>query len=315
MPLIVSRRAQAFVAVVLLSVCSTTGFQSRNAKHWKSSHAKGMSNEEITRKISVFLVAVVTSPASFRERRGWLRNQWQKNMESLHKYAAQQNKSAPVVILKFAIGVEDDKDDALREVLKEEKDFGDMLLLHNIQDLEIDYTFMHPHWPWRNVSATTEKVLYSIQWAVAHFDFQYFARIGDDAYFRPDEFYKQASNGEYPTKMALIGQMIGPLPYPVAGLEATVVYPQGAGYLFTHDVATFISRSADILNVGFPEDANVGAWLAGTKIDFFDAKGLIHDCNAGSSFYRQGSPKDILVHQLRSKEDWERIDHLGEIKC
>ena len=41
------------------------------------------------------------------------------------------------------------------------------------------------------MSATTEKVMYTMQWAVENFSFQYFARLGDDSYFRPDEFYRQ----------------------------------------------------------------------------------------------------------------------------
>ena len=30
-----------------------------------------------------------------------------------------------------------------------------------------------------------------MQWAVESFSFDYFVRLGDDSYFRPDEFYRQ----------------------------------------------------------------------------------------------------------------------------
>lgn len=142
-------------------------------------------------------------------------------------------------------------------------------------------------------------------------DFQYFARIGDDAYFRPDEFYKQARHGEFPSKLAVIGQFIGPLPYPAAGKHGGITYPSGGGYVVTYDVAAFISKSAPMLNTGFPEDANFGAWLAGTKAVFVDIRDKIHDWDTGSPHYNKCSPKEILVHHMRNEADWERIDSAG----
>lgn len=304
----------SFLAALVLASCFQSAFSFRDAAHWKQDRADLLAKDGKIYKEHVFLVAVVTSPASWRERRGWLRDQWDKNMRLLNEHVRERQNGPSRIIFKFAIGVENEDSEEFKGILEEQKEFGDILLLYNVQDLEVDYAHLHPHWPWYNTSATTEKVLYSMQWAVTHYDFEYFARIGDDAYFRPDEFYKQARNGEFPSKLAVIGLMTGPLPYTVAGKEAQVVYPSGAGYIVTHDVAIWVSKSATMWNVGFPEDANFGAWLSGTKITFVDAGDRMHDWDFGPH-YRSCSPRDILVHHMRTKADWERIDSKGEITC
>ena len=191
----------------------------------------------------------------------------------------------------------------------------DILMLHGVSDLEVDYRHLHPNWPWYNTSATAQKVLYSIQWAVNKYDFQYFARIGDDAYFRVDEFYRQAMAKPFPTAMALFGQMTGPLPYRVAGKENKIIYPSGAGYVMTQDAASFVASAAGMLNVGFPEDANFGAWLAGTRVVFHDMKDRIHDVLPKLPLYEPCSPQDILLHPFRNESDWIRIDAAGLVQC
>ena len=55
---------------------------------------------------------------------------------------------------------------------------------------------LNDHGSWHveaGASATTQKVLLGMQWAVRRFDFDYFMRLGDDSYFRqayPEEEHK-----------------------------------------------------------------------------------------------------------------------------
>ena len=272
-------------------------------------HRDGSSKER------VFLVAAITSPAAWPDRRNLLRKQWVKNVDLLHHQVSQEHVHAPKLVHKFVIGTGGISSEELDGILQEDIMHEDILLLPGLSDLEVDYSYLHPHWPWYNTSATAEKVLYSIQWAVKLYDFQYFARVGDDAYFRVDEFYRQAMAKPLPTAMSLFGQMIGPLSYPVAGKENSIVYPSGAGYIITQDVASFISASAGMLNAGFPEDTNFGAWLAGTKVVFHDMGDRFHDLVAGQGYYQPCNSQDILVHRFRTEEDWKKVDAAGLVQC
>ena len=54
-------------------------------------------------------------------------------------------------------------------------------------------------------SSTTCKLLLSAQWAVQRFKFDYFIRLGDDSYMRPDRIVPQLASGQYPRERAVIG--------------------------------------------------------------------------------------------------------------
>ena len=305
---------RALLALAIVLIGASRGATARNAKHSSLLLTAQDSNVNSDEKL---LVVLVTSPASWQERRTCLRKQWKRNMEMLHKQVKMLDLPVPKILIKFVIGTAEQKGgigESMQMILQEGELYGDMLILQNAHDLEIDYMYLHPHWPWYNVSATSEKVLYGIQWAVQHLRFKYLARIGDDAYFRPDEFYRQFTLGTFPSNMAVMGQMTGPLSYPVASKENKIVYPSGAGYIITHDVAVFLSQSTKMLHKGFPEDANFGAWLTGTRVKFLDMSDQIHDWVTGPH-YKSCSAHDLLLHPFRSADEWHKINSTGLVSC
>lgn len=95
------------------------------------------------------------------------------------------------------------------------------------------------------------------------------------------------------------------------------MYPAGIGFIMTPDLCAHIARSAelDVFDVGFPEDAVVGAWLAGTMAKYVNASDRIHDLPAPEFAYRPCSSRDLIVHLLHTAEDWQRIDESGRIEC
>ena len=225
---------------------------------------------------------------------------------------AKSGTSSPPIVFKFAIGKSSLTAGEGELVHAEEQDHGDILMLpvkdfdrEEGQTLGYNYT-----------SSTTEKVLYSIQWAVENYNFRFFARIGDDSYFRPDEFYKQVCAGEYPSTTAVIGRLSSHSIQVGNGVGSnTNLFPYGMGYIFTHDVAAWIAKSAGMLSVGYPEDAVVGSWLAGTRVQYVDVSDKFHDANSESRAYKPCNEQDLLMHHVEKKADWDLIDLGGVMAC
>ena len=170
---------------------------------------------------------------------------------------------------------------------------------------------------YNETSATTVKVLDGIQWAIHNYMFEFFARVGDDAYFRPDEFVRQFLAGDIPQVNSVIGAFsiwsydVG---QPGQGLKNTNTYPYGMGYLLTYDVAAWIATSASMLARGYPEDGVVGAWLAGTNVHYINSDHF-HDGRPEYGLYKRCTSKDLLVHHMESEADWQKINNDGVMEC
>ena len=100
------------------------------------------------------------------------------------------------VELRFVIGTEAMPADQLAAVAAEAAAYRDMLL--------IDAPDKDEGQP-RVRSATTLKVMHSMRYAVNNYVFDWFARIGDDAYFRVDYFAELALEHTYPKEWAYVG--------------------------------------------------------------------------------------------------------------
>ena len=213
-------------------------------------------------------------------------------------------------VSEWHVGKEGISKEAADMVQAEQQQHGDIL---ELQGKDHD----HEEMLYNGTSATTVKVLEGIQWAVRTYKFQFFARVGDDAYFRPDEFLRQVLAGTIPQSNSVIGRFsvwsyeVG---RPGTGLRNTNAYPYGMGYVLTYDVAAWIATSASMLARGFPEDGVVGAWLAGTHVQYVSSDHF-HDGRPEFGAYRSCSDQDLLVHHMDSEADWHKIDSQGVMQC
>lgn len=172
---------RSLLALLLLGSLASAHIESYKAIQRRWDHKSALSGAS---KEGVFLVAAVTSPAQSQQRRRWLRRQWAKNVALMQAQLPAGNKDAPhKVVMKFVIGVNDAEStpEELQALKGEDKAWDDILLIHNIKDLDMQ-PWQDFHKLWHETSATTKKVLYSMQWAVKKYKiFQYFARLGDDS--------------------------------------------------------------------------------------------------------------------------------------
>ena len=151
------------------------------------------------------IVVVVTSPLQWLHRRELIRRQFSRNMQLIS--------SNHTVVLRFAVGTVDLETSVLTEANREQDKKHDLLFL---QCLDIDTALLgDAHWGVdAGPSATTQKVLLPVEWAVKSYTFDFFMRLGDDSYFRVDRFISLWNT--FPKKNTVIGKI---MKAPILGME------------------------------------------------------------------------------------------------
>jgi len=163
-------------------------------------------------------------------------------------------------------------------------------------------------------SATTLKVMHSMRHAANNFVFEYFARVGDDAYFRVDYFAELVLLKKvYPQKNAYIGYKFAN--YVVPASDSTHSFIVGMGFLVSRDLATYVCKSYPYLLDGFPEDAIVGSWFVGTNARVIHEP-RFHDIDHITTVaYARCSNESLLLHHMWHQENWDAIDENGLLEC
>ena len=245
----------------------------------------------------VSIVVIVTSAAGWSDRRERIRQQFPKNLRLI------ANDFESSVVLKFAFGTGGLSNDTFHSVRSEASRFEDILFFDCPDE---DDELKHPHL-WRRdagTSSTTCKVMMSVRWAVQHYNFDYFFRLGDDSYFRVDKFAEMLSKSQIPINNAVVGHIMTDQ---VFGMQQ--LYPQGMGYGLTYDVCAFIAANTDSLLLTAPEDCVVARWLFAIGAEFVDS-GRWRDIHMGDSC----QPDMVLAHKL-PEEKWSSIADDGTVDC
>lgn len=165
-------------------------------------------------------------------------------------------------------------------------------------------------------------------------DFKYLARVGNDAYFRPDYFW----NDIHPTlpqdeplyigRFRSEGEVMEESLKESLGISHYPTYALGMGFILTYDVAEYLTRAARILpfHTGFPEDAMVSLWLVGTRTKRVNLPDQFHDVRGNEPFHKFHNPKggganskacderSVLIHYMH-KALWKAIDERGVASC
>lgn len=244
----------------------------------------------------ISVVVVATSATPWIDRRDRIRAQFPKNVELI-----QQPRRS--VILKFALGTQEQDAVALASIKTESEKYHDILLF---PCLDLDDSLNHiGNWHLAaGPSATTNKVMLSIQWAVQSYNFDYFFRLGDDSYFRVDHFIALLNANRFPDRNAVIGRMESGYVF-----DMQQIYPQGAGYALTHDVCTFVASNTAYLMDTAPEDCVVARWLFAVGATFVHSP-LWRDMFLGESCINDM----VLAHKLPT-EHWINISADGTVVC
>jgi len=220
-------------------------------------------------------------------------------------YARSHPAPSPRTTLRFVIGTENMEQTQL-DLIKQEATTHEDILLINAPDED--------HGEPKHRSATTLKVMHSMRYAANNFVFEYFARVGDDAYFRVDYFADLVLLQKvYPQKNAYIGYKFANHVVPAS--DSTHSFIVGMGFFVSRDLATYVCKSYPYLLDGFPEDAIVGSWFVGTNAQVIHEP-RFHDIDHITTVaYARCSNESLLLHHMWHQENWDAIDEKGLLKC
>ena len=207
--------------------------------------------------------------------------------------------------MRFVIGTENMEQTQLDLVKQEATTHKDILLIDAPDE---------DHGEPKHRSATTLKVMHSMRFAANNFVFEYFARVGDDAYFRVDYFAELVLLRKvYPQKNAYIGYKFANHVVPAS--DSTHSFIVGMGFFVSRDLATYVCKSYPYLLDGFPEDAIVGSWFVGTNAQVIHEP-RFHDIDHITTVaYARCSNESLLLHHMWHQENWGSIDENGLLEC
>lgn len=223
------------------------------------------------------VVAFVPSGASSSARRSALRRQFSRSAALLPAGLRAR--------LFFVLGTE-----AVSLVKEEDAALGDLLF---VPCADVDGDSEPPA-----KSATTCKIVRALHYASAELDFLYWARVGDDAFFRVDTFLTRLApahtggvgspsggDGHAPpfAPFDILARFIpgGPLAPALQAAYATdtlAAYPSGMGYIFSARLVRALVAVDEQVGLidGYPEDGVAGLWMSGLNVARVDSP-CLHD--------------------------------------
>jgi hypothetical protein len=238
------------------------------------------------------------------DRRHPLRAQWAKSLALMEKRLQGKGLATPPsTVLHSVIGMQGLDDGDRGAVAAESAIHGDLLVLPNVADGDASEPAVR--------SSTTLKVLHSMAHAANHYIFDFYARIGDDAYLRVDYLAELVLiDHAFPLEeRAYIGYKFAN--HHIPGSKSTHNFIVGMGFFLSQDLTRHVCREQDLLLDGLPEDGIVGSWFVGTKVDVIHET-RFHDIDHVKTVaYARCSNTSVLLHIMWSLQNWEDIDGDG----
>ena len=241
------------------------------------------------------------------ERRGPLRAQWAKSLALMERRLKSKGiGTLPATVLHFVIGLEGLSAADRAAVDAEAAVHQDLLILPDVTDKDAGEPAAR--------SSTTLKVMHSMAYAANHYTFDFYARVGDDAYLRVDYLAELILiDHAFPLEHAYIGYKFGD--HRIAGSHSTHNFIVGMGFFLSQDLTRYVCRAQDVLLDGFPEDGIVGSWFVGTKVDVIHEP-RFHDIDHVTTVaYAPCSNTSLLLHHMWKRSNWDAVDGDGLLQC
>lgn len=234
---------------------------------------------------SVDLFIVIMSTAEKQEHRIAIRESWLKynSSKSMHK---------------FVIGIKYLTKTTVNHLLRENTEFGDLMLL----DVQDSYQLL------------TTKVAMAMTHSYANFKFKYLLKVDMDSFVQVDYLMHEISKMPVDLKIYW-GFFNGHAPVLRVGkwgdhrwnlCDRYLPYALGGGYILGWSVVKFIAENANFLRMFANEDVSVGAWLAAIDVTHFhdvrfNTESISRGCNERYIIFHRVSWEDMLSIQWRKQ--------------
>lgn len=197
------------------------------------------------------LLVLVHSAAGQRSLRDAARATWLRNRSRDGVYVA-----------RFVIGTRTLDEDSIANLAFENAEYKDLLLLPDIEEDKI------AEWP------SSEKLLRSLKWAISHVNFTALLKCNTATFVDLETFMKKLQLQERQHVWGYFGGGIKSLRHSnTTGLVEPnwtlcshyLPYPEGGGYVLSHDIVQLIVDMGPNLNHYLHDDIAVGVWLSPFK--------------------------------------------------
>lgn len=164
----------------------------------------------------------------------------------------------------------------------------------------------------------TKKVLKSMEFSEKNYRFDYLLKADDDTMVDIEKVLKELKTMNDP--LLYWGFFDGRAPVQTKGKWADplyrlcdryIPYALGGGYVLGKDIVEFIADNARLLELYNSEDASVGSWLAGLKVN------RRHDPRFDTEWKSRGCSNKFLVTHKQTQADmkikWARLTKYGNL--
>ena len=231
---------------------------------------------------SYLVVVMVLSRPRATERRNAIRNTWMD----------QYNSKRSQILVRFSIGTDGLPADELHNVREEESQFGDLVLLDNVEE---------------SYENLTNKLLATFVAANEGFKFSYLLKCDDDTFLALDiiaeELMERRSTESYYWGKMFSGSRVrttGKFAEKNWFLSSTYIpYALGAAYVLSGDLVKFIALHHDSLIQYRNEDVSVSVWISSLHVE------RRHDdriCEIKPFTYYSCRKHAIVLHHVSASE-------------
>lgn len=246
------------------------------------------------KRLSAFLVVLITTGPKYTERRSIIRSTWLARRE-------------PDVTAMFVVGVASLAPDERQTLEAEQARHGDLLLLPELHD---------------SYDNLTAKLLHMFTWLDRHAHFRYVLKADDDTFARLDLLVAELrARGDPPGAERLYwgffsgrGRVKGAGRWRESGWELCdyyLPYALGGGYVISADLVRYVRLNAALLKMWQSEDVSLGAWLAPLDVR------RVHDPRFDTEYKSRGCSNKYLVTHKQSLEDMlekqQTLQRLGRL--
>nr|CAB3224847.1 beta-1,3-galactosyltransferase 6 [Phallusia mammillata] len=236
--------------------------------------------------IDVFLMVLVMTGPNNIDRRNAIRNTW------LAAHVGEKQDGYSEIRYRFVIGVKNLPQSITDKLSSENKEYGDLLLLEELED---------------SYKKLSTKLGLMCEWLQNNIKFAFMLKVDDDTFVRLDKVQWDLKMDPYKYVPTLYwGYFYGKATVKQSGqwketewklCDYYLPYARGGGYVIAFDLVKFVGNNWRMFQTYLSEDVTLGAWLAPLKLT------RVHDFRFDTEYKTRGCKNQFIISHKQSIDD------------